>query len=287
VYSPDLLSVKLISRETATFLVKNFHYMKTMPSGCNIYFGIFHEGIKLPQGVAVFGRSSGTDAKVKLFEGMVRAEEIIEMQRLWISDSMGANAESKTLSLIMNFFKQNKKELKVVWTYAGGCKNDCGIVYQSSGFMDLGSEKCSDFYLTDGGEYRNVINILRFGKAKHLKTIDERAEHLYGKGKMINAHRHYYFYPIDKKVRRKMEKKALPFPKYSENFRKDQQWIISGADEGHDVGSNENIPSSNLGGSTTKRDELEIKAPNFQLGERGAVPTIALHKLDTTNKLEP
>ena len=82
-----------------------------------------------------------------------------------------------------------------------------------------------------------------------------------------------------------MEQKGLPFPKFSENFRKDQQWITkNGVGEGHCIGSNADILSSNLGDSTiqNKRVEHEINAANFQLVESGAIPTDTLH-LQGTN----
>lgn len=222
-YSVENIQVKVIDRESAKACVKTFHYMKTFPSGAKLFFGIFHKGFTGLQGVAVFGKSSGTDAKSKLFP-QTEPENIIEMQRLWVSDNLGHNAESKTLSLIMKVIKQKAPSIKVVWTYAGGCKNDCGIVYQSSGFMYLGSEDCKDFWLTDSGEYKNLINVLRFGKAKEKGSIEARAEYIYGKGEIVDAKRHYYFYPIDKILRRKMKSKTKPFPKESANFRKNQEW---------------------------------------------------------------
>lgn len=224
-YNVDDIYVRPISRELAKQVIKSKHYMKTFPSGAKLFVGIYHKGFKPIMGVAVFGMSTGTLSKVKLFPG-ITAENIIEMQRLWIDDKMLHNAESKTLSLIMKLFKEKAPQIKVVWTYAGGCKNDCGIVYQSSGFMYLGSEKCSDFFLTDSGEYKNIINVLRFGKApKELKTPEEKARYVYGPGKIVDANRHYYFYPICKGVRRRMKNKIKPFPKFSENFRKDQEWV--------------------------------------------------------------
>lgn len=235
-YNPNDLYVVNIGREDAKRIVLAHHYMKTFPAGAFLYFGIFHKGIKNIQGVAVFGKSTSTDSKAKLFPETVKPENILEMQRLWISDLMGKNAESKSLSLIVEAIKKNAKHIKVVWTYAGGCKNDCGIVYQSSGFMFLGSEECNDFYLTKTGEYKNIINALRFGKGpKGEKDKNKIALSLYGEGSFINSFRHYYFYPIDKAVRRIMQKKVKPFPKYSDNFRYNQQWVTdknSGADAG-------------------------------------------------------
>jgi hypothetical protein len=281
-YNVNKLSVKIIKPELANNLVLNFHYMKTKPAGAKLHFGIFHEGIHLPQGVAIFGKSTGTESKTALFDGIVGPDEIIEMQRLWISDKMGHNAESKVLSLIMAFIKKHYPQIKVVWTYAGGCKNDCGIVYQSSGFMYLGSEKCNDFYLTKKGEYKNLINVLRFGKAKHLGSIEARAEFLYGPGEIVKANRHYYFYPISKLVRRKMQKKTKTFPKYSDNFRKDQKWV-NGVGEGHSQGSNTLALSSNLGDSTNKRVEHDVNASGSQSEESCSNQTDTLHLNQSLN----
>jgi hypothetical protein len=257
-------------------VLKN-HYMKTFPSGAKVFFGVLHEGISGAVGVAVFGSSSGTLSKIKLFKGMVKENEIIEMQRLWISDLMGQNAESKVLALLMKAFKEKAPQLKVVWTYAGGCKNDCGIVYQSSGFCFVGSEPCDDFYLTEKGEYKNIINALRFGKGQKGENKDQIALRLYGPGAFIKSQRHYYFYPLEKKIRRKMQDQLKPFPKYSANYRKNQVWITNGAGQGDSIGSNVNALSSNLGGSTNCASRIESGTSSFQGEGGGESPTDALH----------
>lgn len=189
------------------------------------------DGLK---GVAVFGMSSGTLKKLILFPDDVKEENIIEMQRLWVSDDLGKNAESKILSLIMDQFKKNARQIKIVWTYAGGCKNDCGIVYQSSGFQYLGSEDCNDFYLTKNGEYKNIISALRFSKApKHIKKKEDIAFYLWGEGSFIEAKRYYYFYAIDKSIRRRMSSKTKEYPKESARYRLNQKWV-----EDHKGGEN-------------------------------------------------
>jgi hypothetical protein len=93
--------------------------------------------------------------------------------------------------------------------------------------MYLGSEPCNDFYLTDDGQYKNIISALRFGKGpKGEKDPKKIALALYGPGKFIESSRHYYFYPLDKIIRRKMESKTKPFPKYSERYRLNQEWVV-------------------------------------------------------------
>jgi len=242
-YNVDKISIKIIDRDTAKQIVIKKHYMKTFPAGAALFYGIFHGGLKTVRGVAVFGKSSSTNSKCKIFG--IKENEILEMQRLWVSDLLGHNAESKILSLIMKNIKQNAPQIKVIWTYAGGCKDDCGIVYQSSGFMFLGSEECNDFYLTKSGEYKNIISALRFSKApKHLKKKEDIAAYLYGEGELLKTHRHYYFYPICKKIRRVMAKAVKPFPKQSANFRKDQHWVKPGEGDGrtgNGLGSNPSL----------------------------------------------
>lgn len=277
IYDVNKISVVVIPRDVAKKMVVNFHYMKTFPAGSFLYFGIKHEGMNGLVGVAVFGKSSGTDAKTKLFDD-VESNNIIEMQRLWISDALGANAESKTLSLIIDKIKKNYPNIKILWTYAGGCKDDCGIVYQSSGFMFLGSEDCFDFYLTKRGEYKNLISAKRFGKAKKGLTDQQIGEDLYGEGQIVYAKRHYYFYPISKPIRRKMLGKCKPFPKTSKNFRKDQKWVngLNGVGVGHagqpELGSTPSDSTKLCAGSS------DNAASGFQSEEGGVIPTPALQK---------
>lgn len=225
-FDPNLIKVLPIDMRDAKRLARQFHYMRTAPSGAKLAFGIWYGDDKKIRGVCIFGKSSGTEAKLKLIGNGVQDGEIIEMQRLWIDDALGHNAESKTLSLIMKAFKEHYPKIKCVVTYAGGCKNDCGIVYQSSSFLYFGSQPCQDFYLTEAGEYKNIINVLRFGKApKELKSNAEKAAYVYGPGKLLDTKRYLYLYPIEKRLRRKLSKKALPYPKDSENFRRGQEWV--------------------------------------------------------------
>jgi hypothetical protein len=219
------LVIKPISPQDAKRVVIAKHYMKTFPMGSVLHFGIFDSNTNRLSGIAVFGYSSSTDNKVLNIVKELKKNEYIEMQRLWISDDYGHNAESYVLGLIMNELK-NKTPVKVVFTHAGGCKNDCGIVYQASSWLYFGKEPCNDFYLTKKGEYKNIVAALRFGRVKAKgKSPNEIGFELFGEGKIVNSYRYRYIYPIHKGIRRRLEKTALPYPKDSANFRKDQQWV--------------------------------------------------------------
>jgi len=223
------LDVKPIAREVAKSLVLNNHYMKTFPQGAKVHLGIYDTTTNKLAGVAVFGYSSSTEQKVKKLVHDIDPTQYIEMQRLWISDQYGHNSESWVLAKIIKLFKQNTN-LKIIFTHAGGCKNDCGIVYQASAWLYFGKTKCDDFYLTAAGEYKNIIAAMRFGRVKAKgKTPQQIGEQLFGPGQIINSFRYYYIYPIDKGIRRRLQKLAQPYPKDSTVFRKNQEWQCGGS----------------------------------------------------------
>ena len=218
----DDFIVKVIdSKLSKEYIIKN-HYMKTFPIP-KVCFGLFYKN-KLV-GCCSFGYSTATFEKVKKIIPKIKEDEIIEMQRMNILDICSNNSESYFLGQIYKLFKKNTK-IKVLITHAGGCKNDCGIIYQASSWLYFGKEKCEDFYLTKNGEYKNIIAPMRFGRVpKEIKGGQKVGEYLFGDGELIKSFRYLYLYPLNKGIRGYLEKKMLPYPKDSQNFRLNQKWI--------------------------------------------------------------
>jgi len=219
------VEVKVINVKIAKEYTLKNHYMKTFPNP-QVCFGVIYKG-RL-SGVLTFGLSTATGEKVRKLIPNIEDGEFLEMQRMNILDVLGQNAESYVLGKVYELFKKNTK-VKVLITHAGGCKNDCGIIYQSSSWLYFGKEKCEDFYLTKTGEYKNIIAPMRFGRVpKHIKGGQSIGEYLFGEGELIYSFRYLYLYPIHKGLRKYLEKKTKPYPKDSKIFRKDQQWINGG-----------------------------------------------------------
>lgn len=222
------VTVKIINSKIAKeYTIKN-HYMKTFPNP-KVCFGVFYLG-KL-YGVITFGYSTATKEKIKKYIPNIKDGEFIEMQRMNIHDILGFNAESFVLGKIYELFKKNTK-IKVLVTHAGGCKNDCGIIYQSSSWLYFGKDDCNDFYLTKNNEYKNIIAPMRFGRVpKGIKGGQNIGEYLFGEGQIIESYRYLYLYPLQKGLRKFLEKKSLEYPKDSSIFRKNQKWVENGVDQ--------------------------------------------------------
>jgi hypothetical protein len=216
------VEIKVVDSKTAkNYTIKN-HYMKTFPNP-KICFGVFYK--KRLSGVLTFGLSTSTKQKVQKVIPIIEDGEFLEMQRMNISDVLGFNSESFVLGKVYELFKKNTK-VKILLTHAGGCKNDCGIVYQASSWLYFGKEKCNDFYLTKDGEYKNIIAPMRFGRVpKGIKGGQNVGEYLFGEGKLIKSFRYLYIYPLNKGLRNFLERKSVEYPKDSAIFRKNQKWV--------------------------------------------------------------
>jgi len=217
------VTVRPIKTHYAKRLIIENHYMKTFPSGAAVNFGVFYQ--KKCLGVLSFGYAATTKQKILKHTGLhLDKNRFLEMVRMWISDDLGHNVESYVLSLVM-------KQIKImgvllVFTHAGGCKNDCGFVYQSSAWAYFGREPCNDFYLCNDGSYKNISGALRFGRISAKgKTKQEIGEELFGQGKILKSWRYNYAYPISKKIRKRLEKISLPYPKESAKYRLNQEWL--------------------------------------------------------------
>ena len=123
--------VKVIDSKSAKKYTIENHYMKTFPIP-KVCFGVFYK--KRLSGVLTFGYSPATKQKVQKIIPDIKDGEFLEMQRMNILDTLGYNTESFVLGKVYELFKKNTK-IKVLITHAGGCKNDCGIIYQSSSWQ--------------------------------------------------------------------------------------------------------------------------------------------------------
>lgn len=216
-------SVKPIGLPDAKRITVSMHYMKTWPQGASHAFGMFYKGKCV--GCMVLGVSATTEKKVKKYCEKIAKGKYIELQRTWISDTMGHNSESWMMARVMGRLKNAGCWL--VLTHSGGCKDDVGFIFQASGWLYFGFDPCSDFYETAAGEFKNVGSAMRYGRVPNeiaRQGGQASGEHLYGPGRLVEARRHHYIYPIHRPLRRRLKKTALPYPKNPASYRRNQQW---------------------------------------------------------------
>ena len=203
------LQYKEVDRNTAKDMIVNNHYSKKWNTSFGtINIGVFKEDVLL--GVAVFGNLMNPASFKSIHPDFVKGN-VIELNRLWLDDQLGHNAETAMLSQCFKYIKQFYPEIKAVQSFADG-RLGCGTIYKASNFKYYGFTK-TDFYRhVDTEEFLHKVN---FENTKRPKALF-RAWDFYNAGKLelFEVKTYRYIYWLNNKTSKGCAKKELPFPAY-------------------------------------------------------------------------
>ncbi|MEJ8588038.1 hypothetical protein JSO57_10155 [Riemerella anatipestifer] len=130
------LVIKPISKAKAKeLIIKNHYSHKWNNASFGLYnFGIFQEGKELEiqcLGVAVYGYMKNLNAKI--FTHPNPKAIMLELNRMWIDDSLGKNAESLLIAHSLKVIRKLNKNVVAVQSFADG-RLGCGTIYKASNF---------------------------------------------------------------------------------------------------------------------------------------------------------
>ena len=83
--------------------------------------------------------------------GKYKKNEVVEFDRMWLSDEMPKYSETITLSLLHNFLKTRYKDLKAIISYSDTSVGNEGTIYKAGNYKLIDKLK-ADFYITEQGE---------------------------------------------------------------------------------------------------------------------------------------
>lgn len=201
-----VLEFKEIDYKTSKDMIVANHYSHTWNNAFGrINIGVLRDSKLL--GVAVFGNMMNPNGYKSIAD--IEKNEIIELNRLWISDELGHNAETITLGACWKILKKDYPHIKLVQSFADG-RLGCGTIYKASNFKYYGYTKSLFFEnkLTNDVYHQATLN-----NAARLKSMIERnREYLDGKLFTFYVKTYRYIYILDKKVDVKLVEK--PYPHY-------------------------------------------------------------------------
>lgn len=132
------LVIKPIEKKLAKELIVANHYShKWNDGGFGKYnFGIFRKDQEDKcLGVAVYGYVKALNAK--LFEHPNEKAWMSELNRMWISDELGKNAETILIGASLKLLKKIDENIVAVQSFADG-RLGCGTIYKASNFKYFG-----------------------------------------------------------------------------------------------------------------------------------------------------
>ena len=164
--------VKEIDKKQAKQIITEYHYSHTWTS-CQHAFGLLKDGLTL--GVAVYGWPVGRLAAQSI-SSEVDTKQVLELTRLWVSDSEGKNIESWFLGRTFEWLKKHDSNIKVLMSYTDPTFGHIGTIYQATNWLYQGTSiRTADYFMYKIGEEcyhpRTVFSKYKSNDLKVLRKL--------------------------------------------------------------------------------------------------------------------
>lgn len=199
--------VRPIPMRTAKTLLVREHYLRSMPGGTRLAFGVFRDSRLL--GAIALG--VGPTNAYRLVEGAA-PRDCLTLSRLWLSDNLPPNSESRVIGVLFKALRRNTS-LKFIISYADPAQGHVGTIYQATNWTYTGLSQATPLY--DLGD----------GQARHSRSVSHThgthsLRHFAGHGmdvKLISqSQKHRYIFFLDRAWHERLRVPALPYPKLEE-----------------------------------------------------------------------
>lgn len=204
------LIIKEIEKKDAKAMIIKNHYSHKWQNGFGIInVGIFKEENDTCLGVASYGYMMNSNSYNNF--GLNNKNEILELNRMWIDDSLGRNAESILISNSFKIIKKKMPHIKLIQSFADG-RLGCGTIYKATNFHYYGYT-INEFYEDlETGEISMVGLLRRTDNMK--KMIEDHKKILDNQLSFFKARSYRYIYPLKKGALKGVKFKELEYPTY-------------------------------------------------------------------------
>ena len=204
------ITVKQIDRPTAKEMIVKHHYSHKLGSNHGVLnFGIYRDNVLM--GCAVYGYMM--NPKAKIFTSAVEDGIILELNRLWISDELGRNAESYLIATSIKLIKQINPKVVAIQSFADG-RLGCGTIYKASNFKYYGFHYTTFYEVKETGE---VLHHITVENQKNTNYIQYNTALLNGEYRAFRVKTHRYIYPLHKSFELTIAKEQ-PYPQYDKGL---------------------------------------------------------------------
>jgi adenine modification enzyme len=200
--------IKEIAAKQARDIVKRYHYSKKVVVNSKIHLGVFSF-----DDVLVGCQQLGPPMNgIKTSKKLSNFNNMMELNRMVMTDEEPRNAESQAISLCFKYLKKNTN-LDYILSFSDGKQGNVGYIYQATNWLYIGYRVSSSFYDLDGDIVHNVTVWHRY-KENHIdrdkKTTDEILYDNFNNVSKIHCKQFIYVYPLNKKCLFLFKEKQYP-----------------------------------------------------------------------------
>lgn len=208
------LLIKPVDKPLAKEMIVKNHYSHKWNDGG---FGVFNFGIFRADepdrclGVAVYGFMK--NPKAKIFTHPNPKAWMCELNRMWIDDELGHNAESILIAASIKLLRRLDPNCVAVQSFADG-RLGCGTIYKAANFQYYGFHLTKFLKNTRSGEFvREQIFTNSHSPSGFLRA---NVGMLLGDFEVYEVKTYRYIYPLDKRFR--FAKPQKPYPAYDKGM---------------------------------------------------------------------
>jgi hypothetical protein len=198
------LEVEVIERDLANDLIRQNHYSGKVYNASYIHLGAFWQDELI--GVAQYGYAMNPTSQNGIVPG-TGPKEYLELNRLWVVDSMPRNTESAVLSLTLKYIKATTP-VRWVQSFADERCRLFGAVYQACSFLYCG-EHTATFWEVDGRWFHDSMRNEIAGRGPQGDFLRQNIE----RATPHNLRQFRYVKFLRPKYRRDLALKTYPYPK--------------------------------------------------------------------------
>lgn len=196
--------VSMIAHSLAKAVIERNHYLRSLPGGTQICFGV-SVGVRL-MGVLTLG--CGPSQAYRLVEGANR-DDCVTLTRLWLSDDLPRNSESRVIGIVLRALKKHTS-IRFVLSYADPSHGHVGTIYQATGWTYTGLSEATPLYDIGDGvprHSRSLSHAYGTHSLKHFATHGVQVKLVH------QTPKHQYLYFLDTEWRERLKTEALPYPR--------------------------------------------------------------------------
>jgi hypothetical protein len=197
------LHLNWCSHEAAKYAVEHWHYSRAMPAGKTVKIGVWENERFI--GCVIF--SLGANRYIGSPYGLTQWEAC-ELTRVALDEH--EVHVTRILSIAIKMLKWQSPGLRLIVSYADENQDHLGIIYQAGNWLYE-------------GEFANEQGIMIKGELIHRRTVNSKygtsslswlRKHVDPRAKVIDGKsKHKYLYPLDKKMRKRIQKLSKSYPK--------------------------------------------------------------------------
>lgn len=200
-----------IPYQTAKNMMVKYHYShKWNTSFGLVNIGVFRDGTLL--GAAVFGNLMNPNSYKKLNPDFDK-ENVVELNRLWIDDELGYNAETTLIGASFKIIKKLYPYIYTIQSFADG-RLGCGTIYKAANFKYYGHS--NSVFLQDINSKELFHKVPLENTKRPTGFLNKNRLYLDNKLRAFKVKTYRYIYCLNKT--KEILLPELPYPPYEKGM---------------------------------------------------------------------